>query len=274
MEALREPTTIDTTWDFYRTGKEVRKSRRRTEEWIIPVIRKFCGTNTNIRVLSVGCGSAVDVAVLRQHGYDCWGTDLTAECHPDAQGAFLQANACSLPFQSCDFDVTMCLEAFEHIGAPNTNREWKPCPEYMANRKKAASELLRVTKPRGVVILVTPNRLFPVDEHGPGASGFRWHMPIGDMTLSYFELKRLFLPACEEVGTLPYGRYFELEKLERLGGPLLARLVSCVLPIFSSRLLHCSPLGPHLFVYFRKAVAQGVDIPEARKREVGRCVSA
>jgi SAM-dependent methyltransferase len=145
----------------------------------------------------------------------------------------------------------MCFEAFEHIGAPNTNLAWKPRPEYRANRKKAALELLRLTKPGGLVILVTPNRFFPVDEHGTGKTSLRWHMPFGDQTLSYFELKHLFLPACEEMGVLAYGRYFELEKLRRLGGLWTARFVSSILPAFSSRLLHI--FGPHLFVYFRKA---------------------
>ena len=72
----------ETPWDFYRTQKEVRKSRRRTEEWIIPTIEQFYGKGAVPRVLSVGCGSAVDVAVLRQHGYDCWGTDLNPEFVP------------------------------------------------------------------------------------------------------------------------------------------------------------------------------------------------
>ena len=263
----------DATWDFYRTDKEVRKSRRRTEEWTIPVIKRFYSGN-NIRMLSVGCGSGVDVAVLRQHGYDCWRTDLTPECHPDARPTFLQASACSLPFRSCDFDLTMCLEAFEHIGAPNTNRAWKRYPEYVANRKKAAAELLRVTKPGGVLVLVTPNRLFPIDEHGPGKSGLRWHLPFGDMTLSYFELKYLFLPACEEIGTLPYGRYFELEKMERLGGSLLAQFVSQVLPIFSNPVLHCSPLGPHLFVYFRKARSNGLESLRSESAQSAVALSA
>ncbi len=238
------------TWNFYRTNKEVRKSRRRTEEWSIPAIKSFYDGRGGIRVLSVGCGSAVDVAVLREHGYLCWGTDQDGNCYAEAREFFVQADASSLPFSSEDFDVTMCMEAFEHIGAPNTNAEWKPCPEYRANRRRAAAELLRVTKPGGVVILVTPNRLFPIDEHGPGRTGLRWHLPFRDQTLSYFELRDLFLPACEEMGVLPYGRYFELEKLERLGGLATARLVKSVLPIFSNRLLHV--FGPHLFVYFRK----------------------
>ncbi len=262
-----EPPSPDKTWDFYRTEKEIRKSRRRTEEWIIPTLRRFYGTSTGIQVISVGCGSAIDVAVLRQQGYVCWGTDVTAECHRDARGAFAQADACSLPFRSSGFEVTMCFEAFEHIGAPNTNLEWKPHPEYRANRRRAASELLRVTKPGGLVIVVTPNRFFPFDEHGTGKTSLRWHMPFADQTLSYFELKRLFAPACEETGVLPYGRYFELEKLQRLGGAWTTRFVSSVLPAFSNRLLHI--FGPHLFVYFRKASAAEVPRPTETSKPVG-----
>lgn len=240
----------DIDWDFYRSEKELQKSRRRTEEWTIPAIGKFYGNDKNIRLLSVGCGSAADVAVLREHEYDCWGTDLTGDCHPDAREVFRQGDACSLPYESDGFDLTLCFEAFEHIGAPNTNREWTPRPEYRLNRKKAAAELLRVTKPGGTLILVTPNRFFPIDEHGLGRTGLRWHMPFHDMTLSYFEARRLFSSECEDMGVLPYGRYFQLEKLEQVGGQWMVRFVDSVLPVFSNRVLHL--VGPHLFVYFRK----------------------
>jgi SAM-dependent methyltransferase len=236
-------------WDFYRTEHEVRKSRKRTEEWTIPAIRKFYDGGS-VRMLSVGCGSAVDVAVLREHGYLCWGADPDANCYADAREFFVQSDGVSLPFDSESFDLTMGLESFEHIGAPNTNSEWRPCPEYRANRRRAAEELLRVTKPGGVVILVTPNRLFPIDEHGKGKTGIRWHLPFRDLTLSYFELRNLFLPKCDEMGVLPYKGYYELEKLKRLGGVSMVHLVKSVLPIFSNRLLHV--FGPHLFVYFRK----------------------
>jgi len=101
-----------------------------------------------------------------------------------------------------------------------------------------------------VIILVTPNRFFPIDEHGTGKTGLRWHLPFQDQTLSYFELRNLFFPKCDQMGVLPYDGYYELEKLKRLGGVPMVRLVSSVLPIFSNRVLHV--LGPHLFVYFRK----------------------
>ena len=236
-------------WNFYRTDNEVRKSRKRTEQWTIPAIRRLYD-GSSLRLLSVGCGSAVDVAILREHGYCCWGTDPDENCHPAAREFFVQSDACSLPFKSEDFDVTMCMEAFEHIGAPNTNRAWKPCPEYRANRRRAAEELLRVTKPGGLIILVTPNRLFPIDEHGTGKTGLRWHLPFQDQTLSYFELRNLFFPKCDRMGVLPYKGYYELEKLKALGGVPMIRLVKSVLPIFSNRILHV--FGPHLFIYFRK----------------------
>jgi SAM-dependent methyltransferase len=253
------------TWNFYRTDHEVRKSRARTEEWTIPAIRRFCNGGS-VRLLSVGCGSAVDVAVLRQHGYLCWGADPDENCYADAREFFVQSDACSLPFHSEAFDLTMCLESFEHIGVPNTNTEWKPSPEYRANRRRAAEELLRVTKPGGVVVQVTPNRFFPIDEHGKGKTGIRWHLPFRDLTLSYFELRSLFLPKCDEMGVLPYGGYYELEKLKRLGGVPLVRVVKSLLPIFSNRMLHV--FGPHLFVYFRKKGRdRRSDSTEARQRQ-------
>lgn len=237
------------TWNFYRTDHEIRKSRKRTEGWTIPAMQRLCAGG-RIRVLSVGCGSAVDVAVLREHGYLCWGSDPDGNCCADARKFFVQSDACSLPFASETFDVTICLEALEHIGSPNTNREWTPRPEYLANRKRAVAELLRVVRPGGLILVVTPNRLFPIDEHGTGKTGIRWHLPFRDLTLSYFELRSLFMPKCHQMGVLPYEGYYELEKLKRLGGERFVRAVQFLLPIFSNRLLHV--LGPHLFVYFRK----------------------
>lgn len=251
-------------WNCYRTNNEVRKSRKRTVEWTIPAIKTFYD-GAPVRLLSVGCGSGVDVAVLREHGYLCWGTDPDENCYADSRRFFVQSDACALPFETQNFDVTLCMEALEHIGAPNTNREWKPHPEYRVNRRKAVDELLRVTRPGGLIIVVTPNRFFPIDEHGAGKTGLRWHLPFRDQTLSYFELRKLFMPQCDQMGVLSYKGYYELEKLKRLGGAPLVSIVQAVLPIFASHVLHV--IGPHLFVYFRKLGA-------AASRDSGRFTSA
>ena len=103
-----------------------------------------------------------------------------------------------------------------------------------------------------MIVLATPNRLFPFDEHGPGKTQIRWHLPFDDLTLSYLELRRLFAEFALEIGVLPYGRYFAMEKIERLIGRRLTDFIQGLFPLFSHPILHMSPFNPHLFVYFRK----------------------
>jgi SAM-dependent methyltransferase len=90
-------------------------------------------------------------------------------------------------------------------------------PSTGANRKKAVDELLRVTKPGGLIIVVTPNRLFPIDEHGAGKTGLRWHLPFRDQTLSYFELRKLFMPQCDQMGVFLIPGLLRIGKAEALG---------------------------------------------------------
>jgi SAM-dependent methyltransferase len=242
-------SSVPGPWDFYRTEKELRKSRRRAEEWILPTMRHLVSRG-GARILDVGCGNGVEVAVLRANGFRCVGIDFDPNCHSTAKGAFAQADACRLPFANDIFDSVLSLEVIEHIGAPPG--WWRPTSEAYAERWKYVSELLRVTKPGGVIVLATPNRHFPFDEHGTGSTQLRWHLPVRDLTLSYFELKKMFCGKCAEVGVLPYGRYYELEKIQRLLGSACTRAISSFLHVFSSRFLHVSPVNPHLFLYFRK----------------------
>lgn len=237
-------------WDFYRTEKEIFKSRRRTEEWTLPMLRRLLKSSGKAcRVLSLGCGSAVDVAVLREHGLSCRGTDLDPSCWEPAKGVFIQSEAERLPFKTGAFDALVSLEMIEHIGTPPG--VWKPTEHSKITRLQVVAEMGRVVKPNGVIILATPNRLFPIDEHGPGKSQLRFHLPFRDLTLSYFELKRLFAPHVSEIGIPPHGRYFALKKIERLFGPKAMRMVSSVLPLFSNPILHACLFNPHLFLYFR-----------------------
>ncbi|CAN5455705.1 hypothetical protein BH23ACT9_BH23ACT9_09180 [soil metagenome] len=54
-----------------------------------------------------------------------------------------------LPFDDGSFDIIESLDVLEHVPWPN----------------RYVSELARVLRPGGAVLLVTPNRLFPVEQH-------------------------------------------------------------------------------------------------------------
>jgi len=131
-------------WSFYLSGKELSKSRRRAEQWIVPTLNRLIPSECAKRVLCVGCGNAVDVAVLREFGFDSWGADIDANCHPAARSWFVAADACVLPFDAGSFDAVISLEVVEHIGAPPG--EWKPTAHARARRKQYAAELARVLR--------------------------------------------------------------------------------------------------------------------------------
>jgi SAM-dependent methyltransferase len=239
-------------WNFYRSEKEVAKSRRRAERWLSPTIRRLTKPSAATRVLCVGCGNGLDVQVLREQGYVAYGVDLDPHCHASLRGtAFAQADACNLPLPSAAFDVTVSLEVIEHIGTPPGC--WKPSPKVHAKREEYVHELARVTKTSGVIILATPNRLFPFDEHGKGNTQIRWHWPLCDLTLTYPQLRQMFQKHCCRIGVVDYGEYFALEKIERLAGVKVVNCIRLLFPFLSNPVVHASPLNPHLFVYFRKA---------------------
>jgi len=245
-----ELETPSNPWSSYRSSTELSKSRRRAEQWIVPTLRRLLPAGGAKRVLCLGCGNAIDVAVLRENGFDSWGADLDNNCCPHARSFFVVADACVLPFAAGFFDAVISLEVVEHIGSPPG--DWEPTAYARAQRKRYADEVVRVLRSGGVIVLATPNRLFPFDAHGAGSTQIRWHLPFDDLTLSYLELKQLFAEFRLEMGALPYGGYFAMEKIERLLGRRLTGLVRGAFPLFSHRIAQMSPFSPHLFVYFRR----------------------
>ena len=210
--------------NLYLSEHQCAKTRRRTRDWTIPVLKQ-CGIESG-KVLSAGCGNGMDLVELREQGYEAYGIDL----YPPADAAKSWTSVAvvnALPFPNDYFDAAVCLEVIEHVPVPA--------------RSAAAAELLRVVRPGGAVVIATPNRHFPVDEH---AAWLRFHSPFHDETLSCGELESLFgRPA----RTLTWKGYFQLE---RFGA--MKTVLNKSMGIFDSGFLHRSPLNPHLFLAFKK----------------------
>lgn len=101
------------------------------------------------KFLEVGCGLGYfsQKALSKKAqvtGVDV-GKNLISICKKKMpKGKFVLASALDLPFKDNSFDIVLCTEVIEHVEYP----------------EKAINELIRVTKPKGKILITTPNKLF------------------------------------------------------------------------------------------------------------------
>jgi len=96
--------------------------------------------------LDLGCGTGNYTLELYKRGFDVVGADLSLEMLKIAKQKlpnvpFLKADAYNLPFKDSTFDLVMSITMFEFLKEP----------------EKAVSEIYRVLKPNGEVIIGTMN---------------------------------------------------------------------------------------------------------------------
>jgi SAM-dependent methyltransferase len=99
------------------------------------------------KVLDAGSGEGFGVNMMRKAGLDAWGVDLSAEVVQKTTaryGPFYSVGSITqIPYENATFDAVTCMEVIEHI------------PE--AEAIAALSEICRVLRPGGRLILSTPN---------------------------------------------------------------------------------------------------------------------
>ncbi len=104
------------------------------------------------RLLELGCGSGMSSALLAQQGFDVIGVDindsLLQKNYEAGTGrlALVQANATQLPFVNESFEIVCCHEFLEHL------------PDVPA----CLNEMLRILRPGGLILIVSPNLLSPL----------------------------------------------------------------------------------------------------------------
>jgi SAM-dependent methyltransferase len=190
----------ETTSDEF-AGIQSAAGVRRFHEFLKP----YLGPEPSQRVLDIGSGLGRELAEMRRMGYEAYGVDLPclspfwAEVGNDPSHFFC-AEATRLPFRDDHFDLVYSFGVVEHICTETDGRL-----DYWGPRQDYANELVRVTQPRGRILVSCPNKSFPVDiQHGPDATkrlrhliwertGLNIHATWGENhLLSYREIKRLF----------------------------------------------------------------------------------
>lgn len=143
-------------------------------------------------ILDIGCGNARDILQILSSGAKVVGVDISEGMVSSAKNALAACDihqvmlqvgdATALPFPDRRFDKILCSEVVEHI----------------PDAQKALTEMWRVLKPGGSVVLSTPN---PMSWYGferyivwQGILGRKWNHPF-DRWKSLATLKRMVLSA-------------------------------------------------------------------------------
>jgi SAM-dependent methyltransferase len=167
------------------------------------------------KVLSIGCGVGTDVEELCNHGFDAYGIDSGNRARfwerRKQPERYAVANAKYLPFEDESFDFIVMGCVLPHIGVGNDTYITEP--DYTEQRAKTASEMVRVTKKGGYLVVSSPNKTCPVDFfHRRSVSNHmpRLHWPWENFLLSLSDYKNLFLKdhGCERIDVLPLKGYW------------------------------------------------------------------
>lgn len=180
--------------DYYSSSLEqaARMTNKWTPQWsarfatYVGVLQRLAGEQG--RVLDLGCGGgqttyAVACGVRQAIGLDVSRLALRDRPPQPDNVSFVQADAASLPFASCCFDVVAFHDALEHL--PDVER--------------ALQQALRVVRPGGWLVVFSPNLISPLRSWSllaQGARSGKWHPDASPR----FWLRSLWLNALKATG--------------------------------------------------------------------------
>jgi SAM-dependent methyltransferase len=114
-------------------------------------------------VLDVGCGSGERLVRLAAAGWQCFGIDASEQAVASGKDRGLdvrRADAMALPFRDSSFDAVVMSHSIEHCSKP----------------REAVREAARILKPRGSLVVTTPNAASPIASL-LGPSWVNWDAP-------------------------------------------------------------------------------------------------
>jgi SAM-dependent methyltransferase len=232
------------------------------QNYLLPLFRRLWPERQGPpRLLSLGCGTGIDVDLLNAQGFECLGIDCgkrtAAWSRREQRHRLLLANGKSLPFPDNSFDAVFCGCVFPHVGVVGDTAE--VAPDCQAQRFSLAKEMTRVLKPGGRVLVSSPNRRFPLDLfHGreEGSLRPRVNWPASPFLLSVSDYARLFRDAgcAGRVQALPVTGYWGFIRSRRsLRGYVLGLPVRALFWATSKvSFLRGSPLDPWLVLLIEK----------------------
>jgi SAM-dependent methyltransferase len=121
------------------------------------MVRRFVDLD-GAAILDVGCGIGTYVRAFRAFSDDVHGLeaepDRVAEASRELPDVVLGVGE-ALPYPDDRFDLVFSNEVIEHVDDDRTT----------------AAEMVRVTKPGGMIVVFAPNRLYPFETHGAYVAG-------------------------------------------------------------------------------------------------------
>ncbi len=125
-----------------------RAGQERRLDWV----RRYAPLH-NRRILDVGCGVGMYTAAFRRYTPQVFGIEVELERAIEAQAraqGVTQALGETLPFINNTFDLVFSHEVLEHV----------------ADDRRCAQEMVRVTRPGGRIVIFVPNRRYAFETHG------------------------------------------------------------------------------------------------------------
>ena len=249
--------------DEQRTAYETLTLTYLTENYLRPTLRRMFADTRNVKVLSLGCGVGIDIDILQKDCFDIVGIDCgnrSKDWHNrQCRDRLYLANAKHLPFENNAFNLVYCSCVFPHIGVEGDSN--RVLPNYWQERLSVASEMTRVLRPGGSIIVSSPNRLFPLDLfHGRNASNPypRWNPRSSPFLLSATDYRKLFRAAgCCAFQALPVIGYWGFLRMKQTWkGRLLATPVEAIFRAVSTSalgFLRTSPVNPWLVMLMQRS---------------------
>lgn len=142
------------------------------------------------RILDCGSGDDIFGSYLRRKGNEVISLDIDAEALKETPGTCVVASCAEMPFPDNYFDAVWSCAIIEHV------------------EEESLPEMIRVTKPTGRVIAVTPNKNSPFD-HIKRLVGMKtWGEIEGHVRLYNFEELSFYGPVHGETFFVPFMGWF------------------------------------------------------------------